>query len=370
MTIPAATADLARYAKQTRYAPLGEAGQRQLMASRVLVVGCGALGSVLAETLVRAGVGSGEPRASATGGPSVRPFAPPVVRLVDRDFLELSNLPRQALYNEEQATAGLPKAIAAADSLRQINSATHLEPVIAHVSHSNLAELADGVDLIVDGTDNFETRLLLNDYAVKHRVPWVYGGVIGAEGRVMPVLPGETACLACLVPEPPTAGQMPTCDSAGVLGAAVNVIASIQSLEAIKLLSGNRDAMATGLTVVDLWSGRWHRLSVPVDPHCRCCGEANYEWLDGRRGSQAVVLCGRGAVQFTPEGSTPVDLPAMRAKLAPLGEVTANLFLLRLRLSEANGGHGVTLFADGRAIISGVEDEAQARTVWNRYIGG
>lgn len=353
-------ADLARYAKQVRYAPLGKEGQRRLMAGRVLVVGCGALGSVIAETLVRAGVGS------AQDG---------LVRLVDRDFLEHSNLPRQVLYTEEQADAGLPKAIAAADRLRQINSATHLEPIIADVSHRNMTELAEGVDLIVDGTDNFETRLLVNDYAVKHRVPWVYGGVIGAEGRVMPVVPStgpsETACLACLVPEPPAAGEMPTCDSAGVLGAAVNVIASLQSLEAIKLLSGAHDAVNTGLTVVDLWSGRWRRLDVPRDSDCRCCGQADYEWLDGRRGSQTVVLCGRGAVQLTPpEGSGPIDLPAMRAKLAPLGTLTGNPFLVRLRLSEANGGHEITLFADGRAIISGVDDEAQARTIWNRYIGG
>lgn len=353
---PPPNIDLARYAKQTRYAPLGEEGQHRLMAARVLVVGCGALGSVIAETLVRAGIGSAE------NG---------LVRLVDRDFLELSNLPRQVLYTEEQARAGLPKAIAAADRLKQINSATHLEPIIADVSYRNMAELADGADLIVDGTDNFETRLLVNDFAMKNNLPWVYGGVIGAEGRVMPVLPGETACLACLVPEPPAAGEMPTCDSAGVLGAAVNVIASLQSLEAIKLLSGNHDAVTTGLTVVDLWSGRWRRLDVPRDANCRCCGKADYEWLDGRRGSRAVVLCGRGAVQLTPpEGSSPIDLPAMRAKLAPLGDLTSNPFLVRLRLSEANGGHEITLFADGRAIISGVDDEAQARTVWNRYIGG
>ena len=353
---PPLDVDLARYAKQTRYAPLGEEGQRRLMAARVLVVGCGALGSVIAETLVRAGVGSAE------NG---------LARLVDRDFLELSNLPRQVLYTEEQASDGLPKVIAAADRLKQINSAAKVEPIIADVSYRNMAELADGMDLIVDGTDNFETRLLVNDFAVKNRVPWVYGGVIGAEGRVMPVLPGETACLACLVPEPPSAGEMPTCDSAGVLGAAVNVIASLQSLEAIKLLSGNRDALTTGLTVVDLWSGRWRRLDVPRDSDCRCCGKADYEWLDGRRGSRAVVLCGRGAVQLTPpEGSAPIDLPAMRAKLAPLGTLIGNPFLVRLRLSEANGGHEITLFADGRAIISGVDDEAQARTVWNRYIGG
>lgn len=349
-----------RYAKQTRFTPLGEEGQARLMAGRVLIVGCGALGSVAAESLVRAGAGS-----RGVG----------FVRIVDRDFLERSNLSRQTLYTEKQADEGLPKAIAAGDRLKTLNAETRLDPRVADVTPQTLAGLAEDVDVIVDGTDNFETRLLVNDYAVKHRVPWVYGGVVGAEGRVMPILPGETACLACLAPDAPAPGETPTCDSAGVLGPAVGVVASLQSLEAMKLLAGKREALTTGLTVVDLWNptgpGRWRRLEVPRDPDCRCCGRGDYEWLDGRRSSHAAVLCGRGAVQLTPPGDAPPpDLPALRAKLAPLGRVVANPFLLRLTLPETAGGHELTLFADGRAIVGGVETEAEARSVWSRCLGG
>ncbi|MEQ8849720.1 ThiF family adenylyltransferase [Botrimarina sp.] len=336
-----------RYAKQTRFAPLGEQGQRRLGEASVLLCGCGALGSVIAQTLVRAGVGR--------------------LTLVDRDFLELSNLQRQVLFNEADVAQRLPKAVAAAAHLRAANSEVEVEPVVADVTAANLAGLAAGHTLLMDGADNFETRLLVNDYAVREGVPWVYGGVIGAEGRVMPVLPGESACLACLVPEPPAPGDTPTCDSAGVLGPAVGVVASLQAIEAMKLIAGAADAVAHGLTVVDLWAGQWRRLAVQRDPQCRACGRRRFDWLEGRRGSQAVVLCGRESVQLSPpRGAPPVDLEAMRARLAPLGEVAGNDYLLRLRYE----GHDITLFEDGRAIISGVDDEAAARSVWARCLGG
>ena len=261
----------------------------------------------------------------------------------------------------------MPKAIAAAERLHAINSTVEITPIVADITSANLPELAAGHDLLLDGTDNFETRLLLNDYAVRESVPWVYGGVIGAEGRVMPIVPGRTACLSCLMPEPPAPGQTETCDSAGVLGPAVSVVASLQAMEALKLLAGADDALATGLTVVDLWSGRWRRLEVARDLDCSVCGQRRFDWLAGRRGSRAVMLCGRGSVQLSPpEGSPAIDLQAMRAKLAPLGEVTGNAYLLRLVYE----GHDVTLFADGRAIVAGVEDEAEARTVWAKCIGG
>ena len=347
------TDDLARYARQMRYAPLGEAGQRRLLESSVLVCGCGALGSVIAESLVRAGVGH--------------------VRIVDRDFLELSNLQRQVLFNESDVAQRLPKAIAAANHLRQMNSSVEVEPIVADMTHQNVAHLAREVDLLIDGTDNFEARLLLNDYAIKHNVPWIYGGVIGAEGRVMPILPGKSGCLACLVPEAPAPGETPTCDTAGVLGPAVGVIASLQAIEAIKLLTTNEEAVAQGLTVVDLWTNRWRRLAVSQVEDCRCCVRHEFDWLEGRRGSAAIKLCGRGAVQLTPPEDSPrLDLATMRAKLAPLGEIEGNEFLIRLRLPKesSEGEHEVTLFADGRAIIGGVETEAEARTVWSRCLGG
>lgn len=338
---------LARYAKQTRFAPLGEEGQRRLLGSRVLLAGCGALGSVIANTLVRAGVGR--------------------LTIVDRDFLEESNLQRQVLYTEQDVADRLPKSIAAAARLAAVNSGVEVEPVVADLTASNLADLANGHDLVLDGTDNFETRLLLNDWAVREGQPWIYGGVVGAEGRVMPIVPGETACLACLIPEPPAPGETETCDSAGVLGPAVNVVASLQATEAIKLLAGTPDDLALGLMVVDLWAGRWRRLDVPRDPACRCCGERRFDWLDGHLGSRAVVLCGRGAVQLSPPaGSPPIDLAKMRAMLAPLGEVSGNAYLLRLRFE----GHDLTLFGDGRAIIGGVENESDARSVWAKAVGG
>lgn len=343
--------DLSRYSKQTRFAPFGKRGQRRLLDSKILICGCGALGSVIANTLVRAGVGH--------------------VRLVDRDFLERSNLQRQVLYSEQDITDGLPKAIAAARRLSQINSEVVIEPIVADVTYRNLDELAEGVDLILDGTDNFETRLLLNDYAIKNMVPWIFGGVIGGEGQVMPILPGKTACLACLVPEPPLPGETPTCDTAGVLGAAVNVIASIESLEAMKLLARLEEEICTGLTVMDLWNGRSRRLAIKPSSDCRACGQHDYAWLEGRRASETVVLCDKGAVQIRPpEGAGRVDLDAMRAMLSSTadveGEVTGNQFLIQFTFE----GHEVTLFADGRAILGGTKDESEARGLLARCLGG
>ena len=234
--------DFSRYARQMRYPHLGEEGQRRLAASRALICGCGALGSLLANTLVRAGVGH--------------------VRLVDRDFVELSNLHRQTLFDEADAAAGLPKVIAAAEKLRRINSSVEIEPVVAHVGPDNVESLCQGVDAILDGTDNFETRYLLNDAAVYLGLPWVYGGCVGAEGQTLTIVPGETGCLRCLLPECPPPGSTPTCDTAGVLAPIVGVIASMQAQEAIKLLSGNRAAISRQLTVVDLWQNRLLQLDV------------------------------------------------------------------------------------------------------------
>lgn len=350
MSEPTAETDrFARYAKQTRFAPLGEDGQARLAASRAVVCGCGALGSVIAGTLVRTGVGR--------------------VTLVDRDFVELSNLQRQSLYDESDVAAGTPKAVAAAGRLRRVNSDVEVSAEVTDLTADTLPAIARGADVLLDGTDNFETRLLINDWCVRERVPWVYGGVIGAEGRVMPIVPDETACLACLAPDPPSPGETPTCDTAGVLGSAVGVVASLQATEAIKLLVGARDDLATGLTVVDLWANRFRRVAVPRDPHCRVCGERVFDWLDGRRGSQAAVLCGRNAVQLRPPRGAPrPDLGVMRSTLAPLGEVTGNAHLLRVRLRGSD--HELTVFADGRAIVGGVEDEVAARAIWSRCVGG
>ena len=227
-------ADLSRYARQVRFAPLGEEGQRRLSQSRALLCGCGALGSTIANLLVRAGVG--------------------MLRIVDRDFVELSNLQRQSLFDEADAAAALPKAIAAAEKLRQINSTVAVEPVVADIGPTNIKRLFDGIHLVLDGTDNFETRFLINDTAVKFGLPWIYGGCVGAEGQSMTILPGETACLRCLMPECPSPGSTPTCESAGILGPIVAAVASIEAAEALKILSGNWPAVSRKLSVVDLWA--------------------------------------------------------------------------------------------------------------------
>ena len=340
--------DLTRYNRQMRFAPLGEDGQRRLSAARALVCGCGALGSVSANLLARAGVGH--------------------LRIVDRDFLELSNLQRQVLYDEADVAAGLPKAIAAAEKLRRINSQIEVEPVVADVDPTNIARLCENVDVIVDGTDNFETRLLINDAAAKLRIPWVYAGSIGAEGQTMTILPGETACLRCLMQEAPPPGTTPTCDTAGVLGGAVSVVASIQAVEAIKILSGHREAVSRVLTVIDLWDNRVRQVKLDTlrdSGQCPTCNGQEYPWLEGQRGSHTAVLCGRNAVQLSPPSGGGVPLGALAAKLTGVGRVTRNKFLLRLDVDEFQ----LTVFPDGRAIIGGTNDIATARTLHAKYIG-
>jgi molybdopterin-synthase adenylyltransferase len=338
---------LDRYIRQMRYAPLGEAGQQLLAQSRALVCGCGALGSVLANTLVRAGVGT--------------------VRIVDRDFVELSNLPRQVLFDEADAAAGVPKAIAAAEKLRRINSAVEIEPVVADLDYTNIAELCQGVDAIVDGTDNFETRFLINDMAVERGLPWVYGGCVGAEGQAMTILPGETPCLRCLMHECPPPGSTPTCDTAGILAPIVGVIASIEAIEAIKILSGRRDAVSRFLTVVELWDNRIRQVDISTlrqQVDCPACKHRQFPWLSGQQGSHTAVLCGRNAVQLTHPGAA-VSLEELARKLEGVGQVTRNQFLLRLKVE----GFELTVFPDARAIVSGTSDVATARTVYAKYVG-
>ena len=340
---------LDRYVRQMRYPPIGESGQQKLAAGRVLVCGCGALGSVLANTLARAGVG--------------------LLRIVDRDFLELNNLQRQVLYDEQDVESGLPKAIAAQKKLRQINSAIEIDAVVADVDAGNIGDLAADVDVIVDGTDNFETRFLLNDYSVKFGIPWIYGGCIGAEGQTMTVLPGETACLHCLMHGgPPPPGTTPTCDSAGILAPIVNVIASIQANEAIKILTGNRDAVSRVLQVFELWDNRIRQISLDglrKAAQCPVCDRGEFSWLSGERASRTAILCGRNAVQLTfPERSS-LALERLAEELSGVGTVSYNDYLLRLDVDE----HRITVFPDGRAIVQGTEDITQARTLYARYIG-
>jgi adenylyltransferase/sulfurtransferase len=337
-----------RYVRQMRYPPIGEHGQQRLMDARVLLCGCGALGSVIASTLVRAGVG--------------------FLRIVDRDFLELNNLQRQVLYDEQDVAEGLPKVVAAEAKLRRINSQVQIDAIVADVAATNIEGLMDGVHLIMDGTDNFETRFLLNDAAVKHGVPWVYGGCIGSEGQTMTIVPGTTPCLRCLMPEAPPPGSTPTCDSAGILGPIVNVIASMQSCEALKILTGHLDAISRSLQVFEMWDNRIRQVgldSLREQVDCPTCRGREYPWLDGRRGSHTAVLCGRNSVQLSYPDRHPIDLEHLERKLQGVGRVSRNRFLLRLEV----GRHVLTVFPDGRTIVGGTDDVSEARTLHAKYIG-
>jgi adenylyltransferase/sulfurtransferase len=343
--------DLTRYSRQTLCAAVGMEGQRRLLASRVVLVGCGALGSVIANTLVRAGVG--------------------FLRICDRDFIEPDNLQRQILFDEDDVAANLPKAEAAAAKLRRINSQVTVEPAVVDVHAGNIEQLADGASLLLDGTDNFETRYLINDLAVKSGRPWVYGAVIGTSGLCMAILPGDTPCLRCLFEEAPPPDESPTCDTAGVLAAAVNLVASMQSIEAIKLLMGKKDEIIRRLMTMDAWTGRVTLLNVQSARDvgdCVCCRRRNFEYLNGQRGSSTTALCGRNAVQVRGDVAAPMDLSriALRLKAAAREPVRLNRFLLQVRIEE----YEITVFPDGRAIVKGTDDPDRARSIYAKYVGG
>ncbi len=336
-----------RYQRQVRFAPLGEEGQRKLMSGRVLICGCGALGSVVADSLVRAGVG--------------------FVRVVDRDFVEIGNLHRQMLFDESDANEQLPKSFAAAQRLREINSNVQIESVIADVNSTNIRQFADDVDLLIDGTDNFETRYLLNDYAIACNKPWIFAGCVGTEGQTLAVVPGQTPCLNCIMPEPPPATALPNCETTGVLEPIVSVIASLQAMEAIKLLSGNRQQLNSGITFIDLWNNSFRMIGVEAGrkEDCQTCGQGDFVWLNGQRGAAVTRLCGRDSVQILPDHKEPLELPRLAEKLQKVGKVTNNRFLIRVAVE----GFLLTVFADGRTIIGGTDDPVVARTIYAKYLG-
>ena len=339
-----------RYRKQVLFDGIGEEGQRRICAGRALVVGCGALGSVIADQLVRAGVG--------------------LVRIVDRDFVDITNLQRQVLYDERDVESQLPKAVAAANKLRHINSTITVEPHVADVNHTNIRELAQGVDVIVDGTDNFEVRFLINDVALENGTPWIDGGCVGTHGQVMAVVPGQTACLRCLMEDVPDPGTTDTCDTAGVIGPAVNIVASLQVVEALKILSGHRELIEPVLTILDVWDGSYRRLKMEglsKQTQCLACVGGERLWLNGSRGSRTTILCGRNAVQLSPSEPGVLSLSDLASRLKESGEVTQNAFLLRLRVADPE--REITVFRDGRAIITGTEDLAEARGLYARYVG-
>jgi adenylyltransferase/sulfurtransferase len=330
-----------RYSRQIRFKSLGEQGQTRLLAARIGIVGCGALGSFQAGALARAGVGE--------------------LVLIDRDYVELSNLQRQWLYDQGDVEQALPKAIAASRHLGEINSHCNIEPVVADLTPSNIEEVLEGCDAILDGTDNFETRYLLNEFAVSREVPWIYGAAVGSYGISMPVLPASGACFACVYPSPPS-GAQPTCETEGVLGPVTSLVASIQCADVMKLIAG--EAVSSRITTIDVWKGSIRQIAMPErDPSCIVCGARRFEHLHGRRRTP-VSLCGRNAVQIH-ERQRPLDLRALGGQLAELGDIRLNEFALRFWTSP----YEMTIFPDGRAIIKGTNDVGIARSLYARYIG-
>jgi adenylyltransferase/sulfurtransferase len=302
-----------RYARQTLFVGIGQAGQERIGNGRVLIVGCGALGSVLANNLGRAGVGS--------------------LRIADRDYIEGNNLQRQILYDEADVRSRLPKAVAAANQLRRVNHLVTVEPLVTDVTAENIEELLDGMDLVLDGTDNFETRYLLNEACVNLGKPWIYSGVIASYGVTMTIRPHETACLRCVFPERPLPGTTPTCDTAGVLNGIVGAICGIASTEALKLLVGSQK-LARGMTWLDLWENTFDQIELPLQSDCPVCGHGQYDYLNAPLDEGGTTLCGRNAVQVHPKGSAagPIDLAQVAERLVPLGQVTINGFLPRLQI--------------------------------------
>ncbi len=336
-----------RYSRQIRFGPIGAGGQQRFDQARVLVIGVGALGSASSEMLARAGVG--------------------FLRLVDRDFVDWSNLQRQSLYCERDVKEGLPKAIAAANRLREINSNITIDPVVADVLPTNIGELAQDMDLIVDGTDHFDIRFLINDISIVLGVPWVFGGCLGAEGQVMTIVPGETPCLRCWMPDGPPM-QTDTCDSVGVIGPIVQLVASLQVAEVMKVLVDAREAICGGLQAFSLWDSRFRQISganLRDGKNCLACDQKSFEWLYGEKFTSATKLCGRNSVQISPGIARQLDLGRLADTLKAAHSVTHNAYLLRVTVDTLR----VTAFADGRAIIEGTEDVAQARTLYTRLFG-
>lgn len=346
-----------RYSKQILFSPIGETGQQRLRESSVLLVGCGALGCVLADSMTRAGVGQ--------------------IRIVDRDFVEESNLQRQILFTEKDAEDHLPKAVAAKSRLELVNSSIQIEAVVADVTGGNILEFAAGADLILDGTDNFEIRYLINDASLETGIPWIFTGCTGSSGQMMPVIPTMTGCLRCLMPEAPPPGATETCDTAGVLAPAVTAIASMQAAMALRILVEKHlyvdqpDLLKDlkQLIIFDVWNQSHRTVDVGGLPNgtCPACCGTERKWLHGGQSGQSTVLCGRNAVQVTPSTAMSLSLEELASRFRPFAEVRANKFLIRADLNESDVQ--LTIFPDGRAIIKGTEDPSVARSIFARWIG-
>jgi len=339
---------LERYSRQILFEEIGEAGQARLAGSTAVIVGCGALGAVQAETLARAGVGR--------------------LVLVDRDFVEESNLQRQIMFEESDALARLPKSVAASRRISRVNSEIKVESVVTDLNFENVEETIAGANVVLDGTDNFETRFLINDACIKLGVPWIYGAAVSSYGLTMTIVPGESPCLRCVLEIMPDPGSGPTCDTAGVILPIVSAIASIQCAEALKLLVGRMDKLHRSLVRVDVWDFDIRRLDlvgVTDQSKCPACGRREFEYLRGTGRQVTTRLCGRNAVQIARSGRKEIDLLALARRLSSAGQVDVNDFLLRFRTD----GYDITVFRDARSIIRGTDDPGVARSLYARYIG-
>lgn len=344
-----------RYHRQELLPGVGVDGQRRLREQSALIVGCGALGCASADLLCRAGIGR--------------------LVIIDRDVVEWTNLQRQTLFDERDAREATPKAIAAQRRLNGVNAEVDVRAMVGDFSPRNadLIIAEHRPDVVLDGTDNFETRFLINDVAVKHGIPFVYAGVVAASGMALPVIPGQTACLRCVFAEPPPPGSQPTCDSAGVLGPAVAIVAGYQAGEAMKILLGLHDRVLRSLLSFDLWQGRRTRIQPQRDPDCRCCVHREFDYLNAADVGVVASLCGQGAVQVSPPRETTIELKRLHQRLAGVGSFRLTEFLVTGTLSEERGQGGeqvgLTVFADGRAVVRGVRSAERARAIYARYVG-
>jgi adenylyltransferase/sulfurtransferase len=334
-----------RYSRQIRFAPIGADGQARISKARVALIGAGALGSVAAELLVRAGIG--------------------FVRIIDRDFVELSNLQRQALFDEEDVRQNLPKAVAAEAKLRRINSSVQIEAIVDDVNPSTVEDYIQDVDIVLDALDNFETRFVINDACAKHSRPWIYSAAVGSYGLVMPVIPGKSPCLRCMLGSLPAPGSSPTCDTAGVIGPITHIVASMQVAEALKWICGAVQPEDLRLVTVDVWANTFHRMNLGAEVMATCpvCSEGRYDYLNGSP-LRTVTLCGRNAVQLIPAIKGDMDFEKL-SKSIPAGAVQYNDFLMKCSTPP----YELTLFKDGRAIVKGTEEASMARSVYSKIVG-
>lgn len=333
-----------RYSKQMLFNEIGKAGQEKLKSSKVVIIGCGALGTVISNNLVRAGVG--------------------YIRIIDRDYIELSNLQRQLLFDEDDISKNLPKAVAAQNKLQKINSDIEIETEVVDVNSRNIERLCKDMDLILDATDNFNTRYLINDISVKLNIPWIYGGVIGSMGMLSSIIPGVTPCFRCFMPEPPSTGSIDTCDTVGVLNGITNIVASYQTTEAMKMLTDNRESLIEGLLYINIWENDFEFIRPSKKESCEACGMKHYEFLT-RKEEEAVSLCGKNSVQVNPHRNE-ISIDSIINKLTSMDiKVKKNNFFLKFQIDDVK----FTLFYDGRAILKNVTDINRARSLYAKYIG-